>query len=115
MYYLHSLLHLKSNIDASSSLNNCAAWPFENYKQKLKRKVKGKHNSVVIFKRIMSFDLKKTSIIGSYRLFSSLRSARDGGITSHLLQTQVTIDSVISVHSTPEKESETASIVTETL
>lgn len=37
---------LKSNIDASSSLNNCAAWPFENYKQKLKRKVKGRHNSV---------------------------------------------------------------------
>lgn len=56
VYYLHSLLHLKSDIDAFSSLDNCAAWPFENNIRKLKRKVKGRNNSAAqLVKRVLEY------------------------------------------------------------
>lgn len=38
VYNVHSLLHLKAEVDAFDYLDNCAAWPFDNYMQQLKQK-----------------------------------------------------------------------------
>lgn len=56
VYNVHSLLHLKSDIDALSSPDNCAAWPFKNYMQRLKRKVKGGNNPAAqLVKRVLEY------------------------------------------------------------
>jgi hypothetical protein len=55
VYNIHSLLHLRREADAFGSLENCAAWPFENYMQQLKRKVRGGNNPAAqLVKRIFA-------------------------------------------------------------
>jgi len=53
VYNVHSLLHLEREARRFGSLDYCAAWPFENYMQQLKRKVRSAKNPVVqIVKRV---------------------------------------------------------------
>ena len=53
VYNVHSLLHLRTEADAFGSLDKCAAWPFENFMQQLKRKVRGGNNPAAqLVKRI---------------------------------------------------------------
>ncbi|KAJ8030886.1 hypothetical protein HOLleu_27427 [Holothuria leucospilota] len=40
VYNVHSLVHLPDQAQKFGSLDNCAAWQFENYMQKIKRKVR---------------------------------------------------------------------------
>lgn len=54
VYNIHSLLHLKAEVDAFNSLDNCAAWPFENYMKQLKKKVRGGNNPAAqLVKRVL--------------------------------------------------------------
>lgn len=62
VYNVHALLHLKSEADTFGSLEKCAAWPFENYMQQLKRKVRGGNNPAAqLVKRI--FESMETDVI----------------------------------------------------
>lgn len=62
VYNTHTLLHLRTEADAFGSLENCAAWPFENYMQQLKRKVRGGNNPAArLVKRI--FESMETYVI----------------------------------------------------
>ncbi|CAC5384268.1 unnamed protein product [Mytilus coruscus] len=53
VYNVHMLVHLKDDACQFGSLENCAAWKFENYMQRLKRKVRcGNQPAVQLVKRV---------------------------------------------------------------
>lgn len=51
VYNVHSLLHLKAGVDAFDSFDNCAAWPFENYMQQLKKSPRSKQSCSRVSKK----------------------------------------------------------------
>ncbi|XP_069107406.1 uncharacterized protein [Argopecten irradians] len=67
VYNVHSLVHLKKEVEKFGCLDKCAAWPFESYMQTLKRKVHcGQNPASQIVKRVLEENECKSEY--SYKL-----------------------------------------------
>ena len=57
VYNVHSLVHLTAEVESYGSLDECLAFPFENYLQKIKRMVRTGRNPIAqIVKRLSEVD-----------------------------------------------------------
>lgn len=57
VYNVHTMIHLADDVRTFGSVDNCSAFPFESYLQKLKRMVRSGNNALVqIVKRLGEVD-----------------------------------------------------------
>lgn len=51
------MCNVKAEVDAFYSLDNCAAWPFGNYMQQLKKSLGGNNPAARFVKRVLSMEM----------------------------------------------------------